>query len=104
MAFDIDEVRFPQAVEPKIAGRGITEDEVCEALTAAADLGEDGPLTIRRLTGTRGGDGFWVLCRVPGSGRYLSVGIEVMPTGLAWCYHAMDMTQTQRRQFGRRRR
>ena len=104
MAFDIDEVRFPHLVEAKIRGRRIAEDEVYEALTAAGDPGEEEPLTIRRVAGLRGGDGFWVLCRVPSSGRYLSVGFEVMPNGLAWCYHAMEMTQTQRRQFQRRRR
>jgi len=100
----IRNVSFPLSVAEKIASRGITEEEVYEALMARADSGEQELLPIRREEGLRGGESTWALCRVPSSGRYLSVAFELTADGTAWCYHAMEMTPAQRRQFWRQRR
>jgi hypothetical protein len=103
MKHQIEEVWFPAAVADKVYARDITEEDVLEALTADSEMGEREVLLLRRVAGRRGGEGFWALCQVPRSGRYLSVGVEVMPDGTACCFHALDMSRSQQRLFRKHR-
>jgi len=98
----IRSVAFPSSVAEKIGSRGITEEEIREALAADPDLGDLEPTLHPGGVGRRGGVVFRGLCRVPTSGRYLEVAFELMPDGTAWCYHALEMRPRDRRRFRRR--
>jgi len=104
MRHHVDNVVFVEECADRIEARGITEDEVLGALTASAEPGELGPRQIgREGSGRRGGLELWFLCRCPRSGKYLEVGVELMPGGTAMCYHAMEMRDTDRKRFRERR-
>jgi hypothetical protein len=92
-------VAFARAKANQIEGRGICEDDVLEALIARREDGDLEAVRVGEGRSLRGGRSMVYRCRVPRSGRYLHVVIEIMADGTAWCYHAREMTLSERRRF-----
>jgi len=97
----ITQVMFDENKAQQIESRQIGEDDIYEALTASQDMGDLEPVRIAEGRVLRGGRAQVYLYRVPASGRYLHVGLELMDDGTAWCYRARDMSDSERRRFER---
>ena len=100
--YEVIDVYFPDGVRDKIRARGIDEDMVLRALAAGDEAWESPPLVIEEWTTSDGDPDIWALARDPISGMYLEIGFVVELDGVARCYHAMRMSDTDRRRYRRR--
>jgi hypothetical protein len=102
MRFEVLDVYFPEGVRDKIHARGIDEEMVLRALTAATAAGEAEPVITGEWQDV-GRPDVWVLAQDPVSGAYLELGFVLDDDATARCYHAMTMRDTHRRRFRNRR-